>query len=195
MFPLTGSVNMSFNIINTGVASAFSNSDQPIINDMFFSGGLSATMPGITAALTHGALFASVGHGVSAANAVNFLNGSSSTLVPYVVVRWQWRTLPAVLNVLGIVFLAVTVYFIKETRLPIWNTSALAVVYHVLRDGIVSQERPYELASDMNVAAGSTYMALSQLQREATRLLLRSEEDSAEESASKSQQLSRKNKW
>ena len=82
-------------------------------------------------------------------------------LGPYYEVRWQWLTLPLVLEVAGICFFLSVVWLSRKHRLPLWKSSTLATLYH----GIDLRQHPegvmMESIDDMECTAKETRIRLA----------------------------------
>lgn len=78
---------------------------------------------------------------VSLTNAIRALDtgdtqqavGRSSVTIQYIRVRWIWLILPATVVLLGIVLLAGTIHQSCRSRVAIWESSPLAILFHPLQ--------------------------------------------------------------
>lgn len=140
-------------------------SDSHVVGDkllpVLLGPGMGSLMDGISGSLTLSAL---------ASEPQKYVNGSALAERTFVHVRWPWFILPILLNVIGIIFLAITIFRARRLKLPLWKTSAMAMVYHgldteaLLSTGSESESdaaRSYEGASDMAEAARGVYVRLS----------------------------------
>ena len=166
--PFNGTYNISMYEYQGEVVASLS-PDTVFLEAIYQDGGLHIVFPGITAALTRGALYATT---VNGNEAVNFLNGTIHTEQAIVVVRWEWLILPLVLEALAIAFLAVTMFMTRRHRLPIWKSSAVALLYHGLQAGMIDCDESYELASAMDDVARETRVTLGRPVGEERRMLL-----------------------
>ena len=149
------------------IASIFP--DTVLLEEIYEIGGLHIVFPGITAALTRGALYATT---VNGNEAVNFLNGTIHTEQAIVVVRWEWLTLPLVLEALAVAFLAVIKCMTRRHRLPIWKSSTAALLYHGLEERMMDRDDSCELASAMDDVTRDTRVALGRPSGKERRTLL-----------------------
>ncbi|KIX98285.1 uncharacterized protein Z520_05586 [Fonsecaea multimorphosa CBS 102226] len=104
------------------------------------------------------------------------LSGTIFTDKTFVAVRWIWLSLPLGLNVLGLVFLLVTAIYTRRNKVPLWKSSAFALLYHGLEAGLLDDEKVYETTSDMEKAASTTEVSLRSDGLGRKRLLLRSDD-------------------
>jgi hypothetical protein len=126
-------------------------------------------MPNISAALTYLNLHGNTGAGTA------YLDGFAGTAFTdktFVVVRWAWLSLPFALNVLGLAFLILTAVYTKRHQVPLWKTSAFALLYHGLDEQLLDDRRLYKKASDMENAASTTCVRLAPSDGGRKRLLL-----------------------
>jgi hypothetical protein len=67
---------------------------------------------------------------------MEIVQGSAWDMRTHVHVRWLWITLPLVLLIISLIFLAITVHkSTKEENFPgVWKTSAIAVLFNGLDD-------------------------------------------------------------
>ena len=61
------------------------------------------------------------------------VQGQSITSVPYIHVRWPWLVLPIVVLVAAVMFLLLTIWESHRRAMPLWKSSALAVLLHNLQ--------------------------------------------------------------
>ncbi|KAJ9613520.1 hypothetical protein H2200_003462 [Cladophialophora chaetospira] len=71
------------------------------------------------------------------------LPGSVQAERTYVDVSWWWLILPVLLNTVGIVFLVITVLETRRLNLPLWKTSAMAMLYHGLDEDLIEPGESY----------------------------------------------------
>lgn len=72
-------------------------------------------------------------------------------------VDWGFLALPAMVLLLGIVFLVSTILVNREHKLSLWTSSLLPVLYHGLGDELV---REHVTISSMEEAAQSVHVRL-----------------------------------
>ncbi|KAJ5593446.1 hypothetical protein N7537_010350 [Penicillium hordei] len=83
------------------------------------------------------------------------VTGSMAISESYVDVNWPWLTLPALLLVLGIVFLVSTLLANKQRKLSLWRNSVLPILYHGLERDLVEAGDEYAPVSEMERTAGA----------------------------------------
>ncbi|OQV08151.1 hypothetical protein CLAIMM_12465 [Cladophialophora immunda] len=127
----------------------------------------SVFMPNVAAALTYLSQQASY---------LNPLSGTVFTERTFVAVRWIWLSLPLGLNALGLIFLLVTAIYTKRNKVPLWKSSAFALLYHGLEARLVDDKQMYQRTSDMEKAASVTEVTLSSPGPGRKRLILRSDD-------------------
>lgn len=125
---------------------------------------ISSYWPRIVQALSFGALYGD--YWVDS----NFLTAAGSVMAErtFVHVRWAWLILPALLNAIGIAFFAITIAYTRKLNLPLWKTSAIALLYHGLDGALVRPGESYETASAMEEAARGAYVRLSSRDEDGT---------------------------
>lgn len=125
-------------------------------------------MPGVSEALTYLNLHNNPGDSryISAAYGVAY------TDKVFVRVRWSWLSLPIALNALGLIFLVTTAIYSKRRRVPLWKSSAFALLYHGFEEQLIGNDKLYKNASDMKKAASTTYVKLAPLGNGRKRLVL-----------------------
>ena len=87
--------------------------------------GLQFTMEQIAASLTK--------VGLDTSNET--VTGNMTTAEVYVHVQWVWLSLPIVLELIGIVFLAVVITLGRKHNASLWKCSLLPLVFHSLEEG------------------------------------------------------------
>ena len=87
------------------------------------------------------------------------VTGTSGDPESYVVVKWPWLTLPAVLVALGGVLLVSTVFSSLRRKTDLWKSSVLPFLYHGLEGSILKKDE-VELMSEMNRATESVIVRL-----------------------------------
>jgi hypothetical protein len=65
--------------------------------------------------------------------------GSTISMLPQVEVRWFWLALPALLNFVSAVFLALTIWMTRRHKIPLWKTSLVASFFHGLEPELQSE--------------------------------------------------------
>jgi len=88
-------------------------------------------------------------------------NAIGKALSPIVTVRarWQWITLPALLQLASAALFFSTVLYSRYTRVPIWKSSLLAIYYHQI-DGL-QENKASLLLSDMDKASNDASVQIS----------------------------------
>jgi hypothetical protein len=123
-------------------------------------GGLKSLMPSVLESLTYGALQALHSDQVKAPELQTSSRGTVLAERPFVHVRWRWMTLPVILEVMGLIFLVVTVRTTGRLNLPLWKSSAIVMLYHGLDQNLVERGESYERASVMADTARGIYVRL-----------------------------------
>ncbi len=90
----------------------------------------------------------------------DFVNGTVWSDRSFVDVRWPWIALPLSLNLLGIMFLVLSIVYTNKQKLPLWKSSLLAITYHGLRDESIDPLLSYTTESEMAEAASMTSVGL-----------------------------------
>jgi hypothetical protein len=67
-------------------------------------------------------------YGLQTAN--DTVNGTVIAEESYVRVRWQWIILPAFLELASLALLVLTIIHSRREDVPLWKSSALALIYH-----------------------------------------------------------------
>lgn len=106
-----------------------------------FVGEMNRTLETLATLLTN------FGQNVSNHNAI----GKALLPVVTVHVRWQWISLPAVLELASAILFLSTVFYSRHLRVPIWKSSLLAIYYHQIED--LQEGRASLLLSDMDKAS------------------------------------------
>ena len=78
----------------------------------------------------------------------------------YVHVRWKWIILPAVLELASLTLLVVTIIHSRREDVPLWKTSALALIYHGVDELRGRETLATERLSSMEVTAKTTDVQL-----------------------------------
>lgn len=88
--------------------------------------------------------------------------GETLTMVPHVRVKWAWLSLPALLVGLSIMFQMTTMVIAKDSGVPEWKESSLAVLFHGLGGQLEKVEHAEGLnrTSQMNQAGRLRKVAL-----------------------------------
>ena len=89
----------------------------------------------------------------------------------YVHVRWGWITLPLLLVVSGVVFLALAMFETRRHQVEIWKSSSLPLLFHGLSGQTKSQVRTVNLVSDMETRATETKVRLGKTEDDGWMLL------------------------
>lgn len=108
---------------------------------------LETLMEGIAASLTSWGL----------SKSTSSIVGHSFANETYVHVRWLWLIPPACLELAILALFLTAVMQSRRARLPIWKSSALALLYHNRPD---VSDKPLERLSQMDRAAGTTVVQL-----------------------------------
>lgn len=87
----------------------------------------------------------------------------------FVSVQWPWLILPALLVIIGTIFLTVTIVASKKGNTPLWKSSVLALLYHGL-DGMETAD--YMTGREMEKTAEETDVQLQYSECD-NRLMLR----------------------
>ncbi|KAJ5345707.1 hypothetical protein N7452_003711 [Penicillium brevicompactum] len=74
----------------------------------------------------------------------NPIYGVVTTQDSYVVVRWQWLTLPAVLLVAGTLLLIATALISSRTGVRVWKSSTLPLMFHGLESEFIARNMMIE---------------------------------------------------
>ncbi|KAK5958482.1 hypothetical protein OHC33_000325 [Knufia fluminis] len=98
------------------------------------------------------------------------VSGQAISMLPFVTVRWYWLTLPALLNLLVLLFLVLTMIATREQKAPLWKSSTLALLFHGLEDDEIRISNA-ETVSEMNQAAEHTTVRLRRSDRSEVILL------------------------
>ncbi|OAP64512.1 hypothetical protein AYL99_00484 [Fonsecaea erecta] len=93
-------------------------------------------------------------------NTTRLLSGTVWVEKDSVHVRWTWLTLPIALNVAGILYLALSVFYTRRHHLTLWKSSILATLYHGLHQNLLQPDQAYKRASDMVEAASALSVRL-----------------------------------
>jgi hypothetical protein len=79
---------------------------------------------------------------------------------PFVRVRWQWFALPAFLELASLALLVLTIIQSRRENVPIWKSSALALIYHAVDELRGQETLATEQLSGMEVIAKTTDVQL-----------------------------------
>jgi hypothetical protein len=80
------------------------------------------------------------------------ITGQAQELGVYVRVRWAWLSLPLMMVVFGVLFLAISIMFSLRPGRHVWKSSTLATIFHKL-DGWTPDELDQRTEKDMKTAA------------------------------------------
>ena len=80
------------------------------------------------------------------------ITGQAQALDVYVRVRWAWLSLPLMMVVFGVLFLAISIMFSSRPGRHVWKSSTLATIFHRL-DGWTPDELDQRTEKDMKTAA------------------------------------------
>ncbi|KAN0081758.1 Protein of unknown function (DUF3176) domain containing protein [Elaphomyces granulatus] len=80
------------------------------------------------------------------------ITGQAQALDVYIRVRWAWLSLPLMLVVFGVSFLAISIMFSSRPGRHVWKSSTLATIFHRL-DGWTPDELDQRTEKDMKAAA------------------------------------------
>ncbi|OAP61930.1 hypothetical protein AYL99_04133 [Fonsecaea erecta] len=166
---LHGTLNATWNPYRNDCLSTPDDTGNFILDDVLLQlqADPSVFLPNVATALTF------LSHQASYFNTVS---GTVFTNKTYVAVRWVWLSLPLGLNVLGLIFLLITAVYTKRNKVPLWKSSAFALLYHGLEAHLVDDEKTYETTSDMEKAASTTEVSLMVSGPGRKRLLLHSDD-------------------
>lgn len=78
----------------------------------------------------------------------------------YVRVRWQWITLPTFLELASLALLVLTIIYSRHKGVPLWKSSALALIYHAVDELPGEETFATERLSGMEVTAKMTSIQL-----------------------------------
>ena len=84
------------------------------------------------------------------------VTGKAGVMVTFVRVRWLWLILPIILEVLGLLFLIVTVWASRKRKLPLWKASLWPLLFQGLDQEVNLHASTighmHEIADNMNVS-------------------------------------------
>jgi hypothetical protein len=90
----------------------------------------------------------------------NTVRGDAIGEESYVHVRWKWIILPALLELASLALLVVTIVYSRREDVPLWKTSALALIYHGVDELRGRETLTTERLSSMEVTAKMTDVQL-----------------------------------
>ncbi|KAL8666618.1 MAG: hypothetical protein Q9168_007445 [Polycauliona sp. 1 TL-2023] len=85
------------------------------------------------------------------------VKGTSSSFQVYIEIEWTWMIVPIITVILSLVFLLLTIYSSRQSRIPAWKSSLLAVLFGLGSDtrsglGVLGPPKEMEAkAKDKNV--------------------------------------------
>ena len=111
---------------------------------------LSRRLEGIAIALTN--------YGLLTTN--NTVDGVANAEESYVRIRWQWIALPAFLELASLMLLILTMIHSRREDVPLWKSSALALIYHGVDELRGKETLEVERLSGIEVTAKTTDVQL-----------------------------------
>jgi hypothetical protein len=127
---LSGRHDLRF-VANMRGAFGFSNLAEDIYTDVLGSWRFNTVGPRSTRNLSQrveSVAVALTNYGLQTTN--DTVNGTAIAEESYVRVRWQWIALPAFLELASLALLVLTIIHSRREGVPLWKSSALALIYH-----------------------------------------------------------------